>query len=136
MICAANKTRHADTSPALPNTTDNESYVSQEDKNPMIKVRWLLAIPVMLAATLLAAAGAAQAATIRDRGEMFSKDAVRKAQTLLDKVENSSGVPIVIETIDAIPRLDKNASGEKRRHAIDVLAIERDKAIHDGESTS
>ena len=69
----------------------------------MIKVRWLLAIPVMLAATLLAAAATAQAATIRDRGGMFSKDAVSKAQTLLDKVENSSGVPIVIETIDAIP---------------------------------
>ena len=64
------------------------------------------------------------AATIRDRGEMFSKDAVLKAQTLLDKIENSSGVPIVIETIDAIPRLDKNASAETRRHAIDVLAVE------------
>ena len=72
-----------------------------------------------------------QAATIRDRGEMFSKDAVLKAQTLLDKVENSSGIPIVIETIDAIPGLDRNASPEKRRHAIDALAVERDRAIHD-----
>ena len=97
----------------------------------MIKVRWLLAIPVMLAATLLATTGVAQAATIRDRGEMFSKDAVLKAQTLLDKVENSSGVPIVIETIDAIPGLDRNTPPEKRRHAIDALALDRDQAIHD-----
>ena len=50
---------------------------------------------------------------------------------MLDKVENSSGVPIVIETIDAIPGLDKNASSEKRRRAIDDLAVERDKAIRD-----
>ena len=73
----------------------------------MINLRWLLAIPVMLAATLVAAPPATQAATIRDRAGMFSKDAVKKAEALLDKVERASGVPIVIETIDAIPGLDE-----------------------------
>ncbi len=72
----------------------------------MIKLRWLLAIPVMLAATLVVAPSAAQAATIRDRGGFFSREAVKNAQTQLDKIERASGVPIVIETIDAIPDLD------------------------------
>jgi hypothetical protein len=97
----------------------------------MMNVRWLLAIPVMLAATLVAGPGAVGAATIRDRGKMFSKDAVEKAQAVLQQVEHSSGVPIVIETIDAIPGLDKNATRAKRSRAIEDLAVERDKAIHD-----
>jgi uncharacterized protein len=97
----------------------------------MTNVRWLLAIPVMLAATVVAAPAAEHAATIRDRGEMFSKDAVEKSKAILDKVAHSSGVDIVIETIESIPGLNKNASSEKRRRAIDDLAGERDKAIHD-----
>ena len=95
----------------------------------MMKFRWLLAIPVMLAATLVVGPAAVDAATIRDRGGMFSKSAVEKAQAVLQQVEHSSGVPIVIETIDSIPGLDKNASGAKRRRAIDELAVERDKAV-------
>ncbi len=116
---------------ALPNATYNASCGSQQDNNTMIKVRWLLAIPVILAATLVAVPGTARAANIRDRGGMFSSEAVEKAQAVLDKAQRSSGVPIVIETIDAIPGLDRNASAEKRRRAIDSLAVERDKAIHD-----
>ena len=115
----------------LLNATCNASCGSQQDNNAMMKVRWLLAIAVMLAATLIAAPGTARAATIRDRGGMFSTEAVEKAQAVLDKVERSSGIPIVIETIDAIPGLDRNASSENRRRAIDVLAVERDKAIRD-----
>ena len=98
----------------LSNTMSNESYDSHEDKNPMNKLRWLLAIPVMLAATLVAAPSAVEAATIRDRAGMFSKDAVSEAQALLDKVERASGVPIVIETIDAIPGLEKSSSPAER----------------------
>ena len=97
----------------------------------MINLRWLLAIPVMLAATLVAGPPASQAATIRDRAGMFSKDVVKKAQAQLDKVERASGVPIVIETIDAIPGLDEGASHARRRKAIDEYAKERDKEIRD-----
>ena len=58
-----------------------------------------------------------EAATIRDRGGMFSKSAVKEAQAILDKVESASGVPIVIETIDAIPGLEKNSSPGRTRRA-------------------
>ena len=37
----------------------------------------------------------------------------------------------MIETIDSIPGLDRNASMEQRRRAIDELALDRDKKIHD-----
>lgn len=97
----------------------------------MINLRWLLAIPAMLAAMLVAAPASAQAATIRDRAGMFSKDVVKKAQAQLEKIERASGVPIVIETIDAIPGLERNAPKSRSREAIDSLAIERDKAIRD-----
>jgi TPM domain len=97
----------------------------------MIKLRWLLAVSVMLAAAVVAAPATAAAATIRDRGEMFSKDAVKKADALLEKVQSASGVPIVIETIDAIPDLDHNATHQQRRRAIDALALRRDKEIRD-----
>ena len=97
----------------------------------MKKLRWLLAIPVVLAATLVAGPTAVEAATIRDRAGMFSKEAVREAQALLDKVERASGVPIVIETIDAIPGLEKSSSPAERSEAINALAVRRDKAIDD-----
>jgi hypothetical protein len=97
----------------------------------MTKFRWLLAIPVMLAATVVANPATAEAATIRDRAGMFSKSAVKEAQAILDKVERSSGVPIVIETIDAIPGLEKSSSPAERGHAINELALRRDKAIDD-----
>ena len=88
----------------------------------MTNLRWLLAIPVMLAATLVAAPATVEAATIRDRAGMFSKDAVEKAEALLEKVERASGVPIVIETIDAIPGLEKSAPRQSDEQAIDALA--------------
>ena len=47
----------------------------------MTNLRWLLAVPVMLAATLVAAPATVEGATIRDRAGMFSKDAVEKAET-------------------------------------------------------
>jgi hypothetical protein len=95
----------------------------------MTTFRWLLAIPVMLVATI--AASSAQAATIRDRAGIFGAGAREKAQTELDRIEKASGIPIVIETIDAIPGLDGSAPTEARRKAIDALALERDRVIRD-----
>ena len=66
-------------------------------------------------------------ATARDVQQRRSSEGTAQ----LDKVERASGVPIMIETIDAIPGLDDNASAQPRRTAIDALAIERDKEIRD-----
>ena len=95
----------------------------------MTRLRWLVAIPVVLATALLAPAS--QAAAIRDTAEMFSKDVVKKARARLDRLESTTGIPIVIETIDEIPGIDKDASESARRKAIDALAVRRDEAIKD-----
>jgi TPM domain len=95
----------------------------------MTNNRWLLAIPVILAATI--AGASAQGATVRDRAGVFSADAVQKARAQLEKIEQATGIPIVIEAIGAIPGLDKNAPKEARRKAIDALALERDREIRD-----
>ena len=80
----------------------------------MKSLRWLLATPVIVAAMIVAAPVTAHAATIRDRGGMFSKEAVRKAEQILDRAQSASGIPIVIETIDSMG-LDRNASMERAR---------------------
>jgi uncharacterized protein len=106
-------------------------YDSQEDHNSMTTFRRLLAIPVMMAATLVAAPRAVDAASVRDRAGMFSKDAVKKAEALLNKVERASGVTTVIETIDAIPGVEKSTPPARRKLAIDELATARDRKIRD-----
>ena len=62
---------------------------------------------------------------------MFSSDIVKKAQARVDKIEKATHIPIVIETIDEIPGLERNAPASERRKAIDELAVRRDKAIRD-----
>jgi uncharacterized membrane protein YgcG len=93
----------------------------------MMNLRWLHAIPVVLGATLVAAS--AQGATVRDRAGMFSKDVVQKAQARLERLQRATGIPIVIETIEAIPGIDQDASKAERRQAIESLAKRRDQAI-------
>jgi len=95
----------------------------------MANLRWLLAIPVALAATLGAAS--AEASAIRDGAKMFSRDAVRKAQAQLDRLERTTHIPVVIETIDEIKGLDSDSTSAARKKAIDALAVHRDEAIDD-----
>jgi uncharacterized membrane protein YgcG len=95
----------------------------------MTRLQWLVAIPVVVATALFAPAS--QAAAIRDTAGMFSKDVVKKARARLDRVESTTGIPIVIETIDEIPGLDKDASKQAKKKAIDALAIRRDAEIRD-----
>jgi hypothetical protein len=95
----------------------------------MANFRWLLAIPVVLGAMLAAEPG--QAAAIRDKAGMFSADVVSKADSQLERLERSTGIPVVIETVSAIPGLEEGASAEARNKAIDALAKERDREIHD-----
>jgi uncharacterized membrane protein YgcG len=95
----------------------------------MANLRWLFAISVALAAMVVSTP--VQAATIRDSAGMFSPAVVKKLEAQLDRLERTTKIPVVIETIDAIPGLDKEAPKAVRRKAIDQLAVKRDKAIRD-----
>jgi uncharacterized membrane protein YgcG len=95
----------------------------------MANLRWVLAISVALAAIVVTTP--VPAATIRDSAGMFSPAVVKKLEAELDRLERTTKIPVVIETIDAIPGLDKDAPTSVRRKAIDQLAVKRDKAIRD-----
>jgi len=66
-----------------------------------------------------------EAGEIRDRGGMFSAEAVRKARAELDRTEQKTRIPVLIETIEAIPGLEKDAPASTRRQAIETLAERR-----------
>ncbi len=91
--------------------------------------------PVLLLALALPAVSRVEASEIRDRAGMFSPEAVKKAQAELDRVERRTRIPVVIETIDSIPGLERNAPNNARRKAIDDLALqglnkERDAGVY------
>jgi TPM domain len=95
----------------------------------MIGKRWLVAIPVVLATAILTPT--LEAADIRDRAKMFDPDVVKKADARLNRREKTSGIPIVIETIEEIPGVERDAEKAVKRKAIAKLAVERDEAIKD-----
>ena len=75
--------------------------------------------PLLFLALALPAVSRVEASEIRDRAGMFSPEAVKKAQTELDRLERKTRIPVVIETIDSIPGLDNSAPSTARRRAID-----------------
>lgn len=79
----------------------------------MRKLRWLLALPLLLATSLTATS--AMAATIRDEAGLFSADAIRQAQTKLDRVERETRLTTTIETIDSLQ--GENIDDVVLRHA-------------------
>ena len=89
----------------------------------MVRHQWLRALPLVVMAAL--AVSQAEAGEIRDRAGMFSAEAVRKARAELDRTEKKTGISVLIETIDAIPGLDKSASANVRKDAIETLAERR-----------
>ena len=95
----------------------------------MINPRWLVAIPIVVAASLISTP--ARGSTVRDRAHMFSAEAVKKAQAQLDRLERATHIPVVIETIDKVPGLDRNASAAEKAEAINALAVRHDNAIKD-----
>jgi uncharacterized membrane protein YeaQ/YmgE (transglycosylase-associated protein family) len=101
----------------------------QEDFKSMIIPRWLVAIPIMVAASF--GSSSAWGSAVLDRAAMFSRDAVHKANAQLEQLERAAKIPVVIETIAEIPGLDKNASPKERREAINALAVSRDNALKD-----
>ena len=62
---------------------------------------------------------------------MFSEGAVKKAQAELDRIERTTHIPVVIETIDKVPQPRCGASPAAKKRAIDELAVQRDKKIRD-----
>jgi uncharacterized protein len=91
--------------------------------------RWLVAMPLVVAASILSTS--ATASSINDRAGMFSGEAVKKAQAQLDRLEHATHIPVVIETIEKVPGLDSGASAAVREEAINTLAVRRDNEIND-----
>ena len=93
----------------------------------MLRNRWMSVLPLLVLTAL--AVPQLGAAEIRDRAGMFSAEAVRKAQAEFDRSERRTSVPVVIETIPAIPGLERGASSVEKRRAIEALAEKRAKEI-------
>jgi uncharacterized protein len=89
----------------------------------MVRHQWLSAFPLVVMAAL--AVPGLEAAEIRDRAGMFSPEAVKKDQATLDRIEQRTKIPVLIETIESISQLDRNVSKTDPRRAIDELADER-----------
>jgi hypothetical protein len=85
------------------------------------------ALPLVALAAL--AGGELGAAEVRDRAGIFSAEAVRKAEAELDRIERRTKVPVVIETIEAIPDLGRDASASEKRKAVEQLAEKRAREI-------
>ncbi len=89
----------------------------------MISPRWLVAIPIVVAAALISTS--ARGSTVHDRAHMFSEEAVKKAKAELNRIERATHIPVVIETIDKVPGLDARASAAEREEAINALAVRK-----------
>ena len=75
--------------------------------------KWLLAIPVALAATFGMAQS--QGASIIDGAAMFSAGAIQKAQSELSRIESETRLPVTIETVDSLE--GDSVQTVLRRHA-------------------
>ena len=60
--------------------------------------RWLLAVPLALAATL----GAASASSVRDQAGMFSAAAISKAEDELNRIEREAKITTTVETVESL----------------------------------
>ena len=65
------------------------------------------------------------ASEVRDRAGLFSSEAVQKAEAELDRIERRTHIPVVIETIEAIPGLGRDSSASEKRTAVERLAEQR-----------
>jgi TPM domain len=93
----------------------------------MFKHRASFLMPLVAFAAL--AVPQLEAAEVRDRAGIFTTEAVKKAETVLDRIERRTKVAVVIETIEAIPGLERDASASEKRRAVDQLAEKRAREI-------
>lgn len=95
----------------------------------MFHPRWLVAVP--LAILPLIVSSPVMGSSVRDRAHLFSSEAVEKAQTQLSRLERATHIPVVIETVNKVPGLARNASKAEKEEAINALAVRNDNAIKD-----
>ena len=93
----------------------------------MFKHRARFAVPLVAFAAL--AVPQLGAAEVRDRAGLFSSAAVKKAEAELDRIERRTHIPVVIETIEAIPGLGRDSSASEKRTAVTRLAEQRAREI-------
>src|SRR5271157_1196498 len=98
-----------------------------KDSISMFKHRARYAMPLVAFAAL--AVPQLGAAEVRDRAGIFTAEAVRKAETVLDRIERRTKIPVVIETIEAIPGLGEDSSASEKRKAVELLAEKRAREI-------
>ena len=82
----------------------------------MTRMRWWIALPALLLAT----SGPATAAEVRDKAGLFSPEAVKKAQSDLDRIEGRFSVPVTIETVESLD--GKNIDDVLPEHARSIDA--------------
>ena len=82
-----------------------------------------------LVALVALAAPQLRAAEVRDRARLFTPEAVARAETSLDRIEQRTKIPVVIETIESIPRIGRDASASEKRKAVEQLAEKRAREI-------
>ncbi len=93
----------------------------------MVRTRWAVAIP----AAFLFIGTSAWGSAIRDDAKMFSPNVVEEAQRRLDRLEKSTGIPVVIETVDHVPGIEKSMPKGEKYDAMNHEAARRDQKIHD-----
>ena len=62
---------------------------------------------------------------------MFSPRVVEEAQRRLDRLERETNIPVVIETIEHTPGIERGVGRQEKRRAINEVAKRRDAQIHD-----
>jgi TPM domain len=88
-----------------------------------LQSRWWLALGA--AGALLVGSTGALASEIRDPAGMFDADAVSKAKEALDRVEREYDVPVLLETIEALP--GNPTTSEEKNRQVNGLAVQRDR---------
>jgi uncharacterized membrane protein YgcG len=103
----------------------------------MKRLRWLFALPALLLVTT----GPSDAADIRDKGSLFSTEAVQKAEAELKRIEKEYSVPVQIETIESLEGRSIDAVLPEHAKAADakglfILMSKKDHKIEVGASKS
>src|SRR5689334_20130088 len=93
----------------------------------MVTTKWLIAIPL----AMLLSGATARASAIRDEARMFRPQVVEEARRHLDRIERSTNIPVVIETISHLPGVDRETPSKEKVKAINEAARRRDAEIHD-----
>ncbi len=86
----------------------------------MIRPRYWLVVPALLAAAIFSSASAAE---IRDKAKLFSPEAVKKAQTELDRLQSEYDVPVTLETIESLEGENITAVTEKHARAVGAQGV-------------